>query len=401
MNIFNKTLVAAFLVGGTCVGGGILALPVEAGGIGFFPVIFVLLFSWAFMMLTGLLYAEASIWMKSEGAHVVTISKCLLGRGGEIIAILLYLFMGYASLVAYNSGGAVLIHNFIKSMLDFELGNVESTIIFAIVFGSILYCGTKILGIVNSCFVIGLVASYIGMVSIGFSGIKRELLSKMNIGETYSILPLMITSFSFQMIVPSLALYLNHDAKALKNSIIFGTTIPLFAYAIWLFVVLGIVPHDGPHGLEESLMQGLAATESLKYFSFSSYLVTFAEYFAFFALVTSYLGIALGLYDFLADLTGIIKQSYGKFLLGLLVFLPTLCFSIIYKNAFIFALDITGGFGDSILNGILPVLMVWIGRYVIGYDNCGLRLFGGKILLVLIFLCSLLILVAQTLKFIL
>lgn len=393
-----KTIAATGLVGGTCVGGGILALPVETGWIGLWPAILVLLASWLFMTLTALLYAEASLWMHEDDAHVVTMSKHLLGRFGEYIAIILYLFMGYASLVAYNSGGSILIVNFVNVISDYGLARWEACIIFAVIFGSVLYLGSKILGWINSAFVIGLIVAYFSMVTIGIGEIQTTLYNRFAWKGMYSILPLMITSFSFQMIVPSLALYLDHDAKALKRSIMWGTCIPAAAYLLWLVVVLGVVPNEGAHGLAHALKQGVAATESLKYFTQSRWLASFAEYFAFFAIVTSYLGIALGLYDFLSDLTKIQKKGWGKFILGLLVFVPTLYFTVIFPNAFLTALDITGGLGDSLLNGVIPVLMVWIGRYCIGYES-ELKLGGGRFVLFLLFTFSLVILTSQIVKF--
>ena len=45
------------------------------------------------------------------------------------------------------------------------------------------------------------------------------------------------------------------------------------------------------------------------------------------------------------------------------------------------AMDASGGLGDSILNGIIPVLMVWKGRYVLGYSK-DFRVPGGRLLLV-------------------
>lgn len=397
-NRIGKTLTATCLVGGTCIGGGILALPVETGGIGLWPAVAVLIFSWLFMTLTALLYAEASLWMKEDDAHVVTMSRHLLGRFGEYVSVLLYLFMGYASLVAYNSGGSILIVNFVNVLTDYGLARWEACVIFAVIFGSVLYLGSKILGWINSAFVVGLVVAYVAMVTIGLGEIQTALYDRFVWKGMYSILPLMITSFSFQMIVPSLALYLDHDSTSLRRAITWGTCIPAAAYLLWLVVVLGVVPNEGAHGLAEALREGVAATESLKYFTHSKWLASFAEFFAFFAIVTSYLGIALGLYDFLSDLTKIHKKGWGKFILGLLVFVPTLYFTVLFPNAFLTALDITGGLGDSLLNGVIPVLMVWIGRYYVGYES-EKSLFGGKTMLAVLFVASLSILAAQIVKF--
>lgn len=351
------------------------------------------------MTATGLLYAEASLWMKEEGAHIVTMSKHLLGRFGEIISVILYLFMGYASLIAYNAGGSQLIVNIVESFSPVALSKWASCAIFAIVFGSVFYMGSKVLGWINTLFVLGMVVAYFAMVSVGLAEVREELLARTNWGQFYAVIPLMITSFSFQMIVPSLALYLDHEPISLKRAIIFGTSIPAIAYAIWILVVLGIVPNSGEHGLEEAYKQGMVATESLKYFVQSEFIGQIAEYFAFFAIVTSYFGIGFGLYDFLADLTKIQKRGLGKFFLGLLVILPTLYFTVLFRNAFFFALDITGGLGDSILNGIIPVAMVAVGRYVVGHKSPW-SLWGGKASLWLLFALSLLIIAAQIVKFV-
>ncbi len=47
------------------------------------------------------------------------------------------------------------------------------------------------------------------------------------------------------------------------------------------------------------------------------------------------------------------------------------------------ALDASGGFGDSILNGIMPVMMVYIGRYHKQFSGT-YRLSGGKLLLAIV-----------------
>jgi tyrosine-specific transport protein len=59
------------------------------------------------------------------------------------------------------------------------------------------------------------------------------------------------------------------------------------------------------------------------------------------------------------------------------------------------ALDASGGFGDSILNGMIPVLMVWVGRYRLGLT--GFRVPGGKLVLVAVFTFFLMTLILEIL----
>jgi tyrosine-specific transport protein len=72
--------------------------------------------------------------------------------------------------------------------------------------------------------------------------------------------------------------------------------------------------------------------------------------------------------------------------LCLMVFtLPTII-GITYPTIFIKALGYAGGFSCAILFGLFPPLMVWIGRYVKGYDHTRKQLFGGKAMLSLLML---------------
>lgn len=395
-----RVISAGFLIGGACIGGGILGVPVEAGSLGFFPSAMMLLASWLFMTLTAFLYAEASLWMEDENAHIVSIAKHLLGKWGEWLAVLLYVFIGYASLVAYNSGGSQLIGHLFEGAFGVSVAPTLSAIIYAVIFGSVFYFGARILSGINFLLMLGLICSYVLMISLGIPGVKTDLLSRTSWTGFYTVVPLMITSFSFQMIIPSISLHLNKNAKELKAALILGATIALLFYLLWIFVVMGTVPNEGVDGLKDALEHGRVATASLRSHSFGSMIAVLGEWFAFFAITTSYLGIGLGVFDFLADLIKVEKKGMGKVILGLLVVLPTLYITMTYPGTFLLALDITGGLGDSILNGILPVMMVWIGRYVIGYKS-ELQLIGGRTSLSLIFICSLLIILSQILKWVL
>jgi tyrosine-specific transport protein len=88
----GRILSAAFLISGTCIGGGMLALPVETSQMGFFPSLLAMAFTWIFMTVTGLLLVEANLWMQ-EGAHIMTMASHLLGKIGKWLCVALYLFM--------------------------------------------------------------------------------------------------------------------------------------------------------------------------------------------------------------------------------------------------------------------------------------------------------------------
>ncbi|MCC5832496.1 MAG: hypothetical protein JJU12_05575 [Chlamydiales bacterium] len=375
----GSILGASLLVAGTCIGGGMLALPVATGISGFFPSFFLLLLSWAFMTVTALLLSEANLWME-EGVHVITLASRLLGPVGKIAAWVLYLFIGYASLVAYAAGGGGLFASAMEHFFGVAVSENLAIILFVLIFGTVVYLGNVIVGRVNTLLMFGLIGAYLLLIGAGAGHIRWHYLLRSEWGNTLIAIPLLLTVFSFQTIVPSLTIYLKQDGRALRLSIIIGTAITLLVYLIWQALVLGTVLLDGEQGLAAALAEGKPATEFLGVAIGVPWIGAIADFFAFFALVTSFLGIALGLFDFLSDGLKIKEKGWGNISLGLLVALPTLFFALSMERVFLIALDTSGGIGDALLNGIFPALMVWIGRYRRGYLS-DYTIPGGKSLL--------------------
>lgn len=371
----GKLISAIFLVAGTCIGGGMLALPVATGLSGFLPSLAVMALSWVMMTLTALLLLEVSLWME-EGVHIITMSSRLLGPIGRNVSWVLYLFICYASLVAYTAGGGVQIVNSIGSFFDVDATKPLGCLIFMFLFGSVIYLGHNVVGRVNAILFIAMIVAYVALVGMGLDEVNPKNLERANWRYGLMALPLLLTSFSFQTMVPSLTPYLKRNAANLRRAIIWGTSLAFVVYLIWQAIILGIVPLEGEAGLLQALKTGEPATQFISSHVHGPYIAWVAEYFAFFALVTSFLGIALGLFDFLSDGLKIKERGWGQVGLALLVIVPTFFFAAYYERAFIVALDASGGFGDSILNGIIPCLMVWMGRYKLGYK--GLKMVPGE-----------------------
>jgi tyrosine-specific transport protein len=376
-NVHRGSIISAlFLVAGTCIGGGMLALPVATGVSGFLPSIAMMIICWLSMTATALLLLEVSLWME-EGVHIITMTSRILGVPGKAVSWCLYLFICYASIVAYTAGGGVQIASASQAYFHFPLSKHWGAVIFILIFGAVIYFGSRIVGRVNAVLFIAMIAAYIALVGMGVPEVKPQLLFQHQWAGSIMAIPLLLTSFSFQTMVPSLTPYLKRHAKGLRIAIVGGTFLAFLIYAVWQWLILGIVPVEGSYGLAEALERGEPATEFLREHVEGRWISVVAEYFAFFAIVTSFLGMALGLFDFLSDGLKIKKEGWGQLILGLLIVIPTLIFATQFERVFLVALDTSGGFGDSILNGILPVMMVWIGRYRMGMGTT-FRVPGGK-----------------------
>lgn len=373
-SIFRGSL----LVAGTTIGGGMLALPVLTSLVGFVPSLILYLFCWLFMAGTGLLFLEVSQWMKGE-ANIVTMAEQTLGRGGKVFSWVVYLFLFYCLGVAYVVGCG----NILLELLPYNLPDWAGPLIFALAFSPFILMPTSWASHFNIWLVVGLAASYFGFVFLGFPYVEPQLLKHVDWSYSFMVLPIAFTAFAYHGIIPTLASLMHHNAKSVRKAILIGICIPLVAYVIWQWLILGIIPLDGPNGLRVAIEEGQNAVHPLKFFLYNESVYWLGQSFAFFALITSFLGVTLGLRDFLADGLSIQKDMKGKVILAFLVLFPPLVIAISHPHVFLSALSYAGGFGCALLLGLLPIMMVWRGRYGIGFSSEH-QLPGGKGLLLLL-----------------
>lgn len=370
-NVFKGSL----LIAGTSIGGGMLALPVLTSLGGFVPSLAIYFACWIFMASTGLLFLEVSQWIGKE-TNIVTMARTTLGLPGQIATWLIYLFLFYCLTVAYIVGCGNLVTDLFQGQIPQWVGFV----LFLVLFAPFVYVGARLVGKLNVFLMLGLGISFLLFVFMGWNYVNPENLIYRNWSLSLLGLPIAFTSFAYQGIIPTLVSYFDHDIPKARKAILIGSFIPLIAYVIWQWLILGIVPTFGPGGLQETLEAGQNAVHPLKNFIQNPSIYIIAQFFAFFALVTSFLGVTLGLVDFLADGLNVSKTSFNKLWLCALVFIPPLIIAMLYPHIFLKALDFAGGYGCALLLGLMPILMVWAGRYY-QKRNAAYPFPGGKLAL--------------------
>ena len=372
----KHVLGGTLLVAGTSIGAGMLALPVVTASGGFFPALLVYFLCWLFMTCTGLLFLELCLKLPPD-ANLVTMATTYLGRPGKIFAWILYLFLFYSLSIAYVSGGGGLL----QSWLGIDIWMCQ--LLFVGILGFCVYVGAQMVDRLNLILMAGLIVSYFAFVVFGLPHVNLSHLQTADWNGSLYALPVVFTAFSFQGIIPSLTTYLKRDPRKIRFAIVGGTSIAFCIYVLWEFLILGIVP-------VESLLQakelGQTAVAPLKYHVSAASITSIGQAFAFFAIATSFLGVTLGLLDFLADGLVMPKKGMRKLLLALLTFVPPLIVSLVNPHVFILALVFAGGVGCALLLGFLPTLMAWVARYRGEGHGGPTMLAGGKYLLSILFL---------------
>jgi tyrosine-specific transport protein len=383
---FGRVFGAILLVAGCCIGAGMLGLPVLTALGGFRPTIVLFTLSWLFMVITGLLLLEVNLWFREE-VSIVSMAEKTLGTIGKFLAWGLFAFLFYSLMVAYAAGSGQLFSDFLKELFSISIPEWVGSLFFSVSFGIFLYMGTKSVDGINRVLMAGLAVTYFILVGMGSKHVNPEYLMNTNWTASLIGIPAMIISFGYHNLIPSLTTYLKHDVKKLRIVILVGSSIPLIIYLMWEWLILGIIPVDGEGGFREALNQGDMATRALRSAVGSSWVVDVAEYFAFFAIVTSFLTVALSFVDFLADGLKVKKDSRGKIILSFLSLAPPFVLALLFPKIFLVALNYAGAFGAVILFGILPALMVWSGRYRNKIAGSVL-VPGGKITLIAVILFS-------------
>lgn len=382
----------SLLIAGTMVGVGMLALPVATGDGGFFPAVVIYLLCWLFMLSTGLLLLEVCTWMPKD-SNLITMAGRLLGPVGKNICWVVYLFLFVTVMIAHVVGGGAVLNEICRCAIPEWL----CMVIYVALFSPVVYLGTKWVDRLNVILMLGVAISYFLFISVSYDHVDTSLLARSDWSKAWLALPVLFTAFTFQVIIPTLMTYMDRNVKKVRLSIILGTSIPLIVYLVWEFLILGIVPADGPHGLTEAAKKGWNAIMPLKELLGSSIVFGIGKAFAFFTMTTSYIALALAYLDFLADGLKVKKTGIRKIILCLAVFIPPTFVALTYPHIFITALSYAGGFSCAILFGLFPPIMVWVGRYI-KKQNYNPQMPGGKPFLAMLVLFVLVELAIQVIQ---
>lgn len=181
------------------------------------------------------------------------------------------------------------------------------------------------------------------------------------------------------------------DVKKLRIIFIIGSAIPLVAYILWQIATLGSINPTTFIGIlaENSGLNGLL--DAIRNVVMSERTQFIAQMFMSLALATSFLGVALGLFDFLADLFKRQDNMEGRLQTGLLTFLPPLVFALFYPKGFVMALGFAA-IALSILALLLPSAMAFKSRLC---NERKYQVTGGTPALFIVFLCGIVVIGVQ------
>lgn len=375
------------IIGGTIIGAGMFSLPVVMSGAWFFWSLLALVFTWFCMLHSGLMILEANLNYRS-GASFDTMTKDLLGKSWNLINGLSIAFVLYILTYAYiSASGSILHHTFAEMSLDVppRLAGLGFALLVAFIVWLSTHAVSRMTAIVLGAKVITFFLTFgslLGHVQ------PATLFNVAQSDASYTpyllmTLPFCLASFGYHGNVPSLMKYYGKDPRVITRCLVYGTLLALGLYMIWLLVTMGNIARPAfidiaaKGGNIDVLVQALSGVLNSR--SLDLLLVIFSN----FAVASSFLGVTLGLFDYLADLFKFNDAPLGRFKTALLTFLPPIIGGLLWPNGFLYAIGYAG-LAATIWAAIVPALLANASRKRFG--SPAFRVWGGKPMIVLILL---------------
>ena len=343
----SRYIGGVLLVAGTTIGGGMLALPVLTCFVGLVPSMVVFFLCWLVMLATAFFFLDVNLALQGT-SHLISMAEKRLGGWGKRLSWVFYLLLLYSLIAAYIAGSAPLFIATIKEITGYVLPTSIVCFALPILFGFFIYVGIVGVDLINRFLMVGLFLSY--LIVIGFlpSQITGELLNHLDWKPTFILFPVVITSFGYHIIIPSLVQYIDYNRKRLRSILAIGSLIPLVIYSIWQGLILRAIPLFGDVSLIHAWHKGISATACLSDLIHNKWIGIGSHLFSFFAIVTSFLGVSLSLADFLIDGLKIKRNGKGKLLVSLLTFIPPLIFVLSCRRwFFLWLLNMQGFLSQS------------------------------------------------------
>jgi len=372
----------AMIIAGTAIGAGMLANPTSTAGVWFIGSILALIYTWFCMTTSGLMILEANLHYPT-GSSFDTIVKDLLGKGWNIINGLSVAFVLYILTYAYITSGGGITQNLLNQAFGsaesaVDIGRTSGSLIFCFILAAFVWLSTKAVDRFTTVLIVGMVVAFFLSTAGLLSSVKTEVLfNSIAEGEqTYlpyllTALPVCLVSFGFHGNVPSLVKYYDRDGSRVMKSIFIGTE---FAPVI-------------EKGGDVS-----ALLEALHKYIEVEYIAVVLNFFAYMAIATSFLGVTLGLFDYIADLFKFDDSVLGRTKTTLVTFLPPLLLSLQFPYGFVIAIGYAG-LAATIWAAIVPALLAKASRQK--FPNATYKVYGGNFMIGFVILFGVLNIVAQ------
>lgn len=379
----------ACIIASVCVGAGMLGLPTASAGAWTLWALLALILTMVMMTLSGWLLLEAYKRYDIR-ASFSTVTKDLLGPKINLINNLAVYFVGGILLYAYTTASGDILNSLAAPFINFgEYSSRIWSILFVLVFSWFVWHSTKAVSRISVLLILLMGITFLLSISgLALNVQWQNIFDTANETGEYSIyaislFPVALTSFGYHHSVASMRAYYGEERKA-KYAILWGTGLALALYVLWIVSIFGNVSRENfspviaSHGNLDVLLNVLGNVIEL---SFVKHTI---NAFSIAAILSSFIGVGLGVFDYLADFFHFDNSSKGRAKSWAVTFLPPLILSLAFPLGFLKAIGYAGAVA-TIWTCIIPAILAKKTRYLVGNKpDSGFTVKGGDTLIILL-----------------
>lgn len=376
----------ACIIASVCVGAGMLGLPSSGAGAWTIWSILTVCFTMFTMTISGWLLLEAYKHYDLR-ASFNTVTKDMLGNSVNVINNLAVYFVGGILLYAYTTASGGILSGLMGPY--FELDSRIWSVIFVFVFSFFVWHSTRIVDRVSVLLIIFMALSFIFSVfGLTVNIDLATLFDTQSTDSSYAmyamgLLPVALTSFGYHHSVATMRAYYGDERKA-KYAILGGTGIALALYLVWIISIFGNLPRNqfGPVlasdgsldvllGALGNVIESASVKQAINAFSMA-------------AILSSFIGVGLGVFDFLADFFKFDNTKEGRLKSWAVTFLPPLVLSVLFPLGFLKAIGYAGAVA-TIWTCLIPAMLARKSR-TMPNGKTGFIVGGGNVTIVIVIL---------------
>ena len=338
----------AMIIAGTVIGAGMLANPTATSGVWFAGSLIVLLYTWFSMLSSGLMILEVNTHYP-HGASFDTMVKDLLGPTWNVINGIAVAFVLYLLTYAYIFVGGDLTAKGLGGALGVKIPLTVGQLSFFLIFATCVWASARLVDRFTSILIGGMVLTFIWATGGLIAEAKLPVLfdTQAPSGTPYWIyisaaLPVCLASFGFHGNVSSLLKYFKGDAPKVAKSLWAGTLIALVIYVLWQIAIQGNLPRNEFAPVIAADGQVSVLIETLSKFVQTGSMAAILSFFSYMAIATSFLGVTLGLFDYIADIFKWDDGFAGRTKTAAVTFLPPLVSCLLFPTGFVTAIGYVG-----------------------------------------------------------
>ncbi|WP_354625430.1 aromatic amino acid transport family protein [Psychromonas sp. MME2] len=293
-----KLLGGMLLIAGTALGAGMLAIPMVLAQFGMLWGSLLMLGIWIGTTYAALLLLEATLH-SGGGIGMNSIAQKTLGKPGQLITNGLLYCLVICLMIAYIVSAGDLIRELLNH-LGWQLNLWQSQLLFTLVTAAFISKGTASVDKLNRVLFLAMIITLVITLLYLLPNIEIGHFVQQNNSNKVELIKnsaVLFTSFGFMVVVPSVVKY-NSEAthQQLRNMVVIGSMLPFICYLLWLVAVIGNLPTE--QLVSFANVSQLITILSAQYNSLGIVLTLFTAL----AIVTSFMGVAMSLFDQNRDL---------------------------------------------------------------------------------------------------